>query len=125
MDKSKNLWVGFRSGIIVMMAYENFLDSTSTYKGHWKDIRSIHFFSNMFVSSSSDREIRIWDKKTKKCLKTLKGHNNGVEKAYFIDRDFMLSIDRNQTLKKWAWKTSTCYLTMELQGYNYTLHRQY
>ena len=37
--------------------------------------------------------------KTKKCLKTLKGHNNGVEKAYFIDRDFILSIDRNQTLK--------------------------
>lgn len=123
MDKSKNLWIGFRSGIIVMMAYENFLDSTHTYKGHWKDIRSIQFFSNMFVSSSSDREIRIWDKKTKKCIKTLKGHNNGVEKAYFIDRDFILSIDRNQTLKKWAWKTSTCYLTMELKGYNYTLHR--
>ncbi len=123
MDKFKNLWLGFRSGLVIMLTYEDFLETTQTYKGHWKDVRSIQFYSNLFVTSSSDREIRIWDRNANECLNVLKGHTSGVEKAYFINRDFILSIDKGQILKKWYWKTNTCHLNIKMESYNYTLHR--
>jgi WD40 repeat protein len=123
MDKYKNLWIGFRSGLITMLTNGDLMNNNNTYKGHWKDVHSIHFHKHYFVSASSDRTIRIWDSISNKCINILKGHSYGVEKAYFLDNTYVLSIDKTQTIKKWVWKTNTCCFSMHLKGYNYTLHR--
>ena len=123
IDRYKNLWIGFRSGLITMLSNGDFMNNNNTYKGHWKDVHSIHFHRNYFVSASADREIRIWDSGNNKCINILKGHTHGVEKAYFLDKIYVLSIDKNQTIKKWIWKTNTCCFSLHLKGYNYTLHR--
>ena len=48
--------------------------------GHSAWIRTIEFISNgiLLASASEDNTIKIWNIETRKAIKTLKGHTNGI-----------------------------------------------
>lgn len=59
---------------------------TGTLSGHGSWVLSIAFSPDNvhFVSSSSDRTVKIWDKEKMKCIHTFYEHQDQVNAFFFI-----------------------------------------
>ena len=53
-------------------------------EGHTDMVCSIKASSNMVLSGSSDKTVRLWDLRTGKCVRTMEGHTGTV---YSVDMD--------------------------------------
>lgn len=76
-----------------------------TLKGH-KDFVWFASFNpygtNMVVSASNDKTIKIWDITNGECIKTLQGHKDIVRSALFSpDGNSILSASYDKTIKLW------------------------
>jgi len=61
---------------------------------------------NEFASGSHDKTIKVWDASTQKCLKTLRGHTQGVWcLEYSPDGKTLLSASPDSTCKLWDVKS--------------------
>jgi WD40 repeat protein/MinD-like ATPase involved in chromosome partitioning or flagellar assembly len=91
-----------------------------TFSEHAYRVRSVAFNpknSNMLASSSYDKTVKLWDVKTRKCQKTLKGHKDWVWTAIFSqDGSKLVSSSKDRTLKIWDVSTGTCLQTCSVEA---------
>jgi platelet-activating factor acetylhydrolase IB subunit alpha len=83
-----------------------------TLPGHDHSVSAVRFIpsgaagapasSNLLVSASRDKTLRIWDVTTGYCLKTIRGHAEWVRDVYpSIDGRFLVSCGTDQTARLW------------------------
>ncbi len=60
--------------------------------GHYEDIKSLKLIdNNTLASCSEDTTVKIWDLKSGKCLRTLKGHSNGALSLQLVGENKLAS----------------------------------
>jgi WD40 repeat protein len=67
---------------------------------------------NWILSGSYDKTIKIWDKSTGECVRTLRGHD-GVVKNVIVDGDRIISGSHDTTIKIWNKTTGDCLQTLD------------
>ncbi|KAI4598997.1 protein with putative role during mitosis [Pestalotiopsis sp. 9143b] len=83
-----------------------------TLPGHDHSVSAVRFIpsgaagapssSNLLVSASRDKTLRIWDVTTGYCLKTIRGHADWVRDVFpSFDGRFLLSCGTDQTARLW------------------------
>ncbi len=75
--------------------------------GHHKPVNCVAFSpdGNFIVTASFDGNLKVWNGKTGKCLKTLKGHVGPVYLAcWSSDGRLIASCSRDATAKIWNWR---------------------
>lgn len=73
------------------------------FEGHTAGIRSVlEMPSGQIWSCSHDDSIRIWDKNSGECLKTLEGHTGGVYGIRLIAGERVISWAGDSTVKIWS-----------------------
>lgn len=92
-----------------------------TLSGHVGEITSLYyvFFKNqMYLTSASiDNTIKIWDLKTNKELKTLKGHTWTITSVELSrDLKYVVSASKDGTARVWSVETGEQVLTIENMG---------
>ncbi|MCF7907139.1 hypothetical protein K9K85_02550, partial [Patescibacteria group bacterium] len=75
-------------------------------KGHDDWVLSvIESHDHHLISASSDNTVKIWDKETGECLKTLKGHDRSVRSVIEShDHQNLISASGDRTIKIWGEK---------------------
>ncbi|MCX5697921.1 MAG: hypothetical protein NTU54_08170, partial [Candidatus Omnitrophica bacterium] len=68
------------------------------------------------MSWSNDSTLRLWDRETGECIRTLKGHSSWVNGATLIDAQTIMSWSNDSTLRLWDRETGKCIKT--LQGHS-------
>ena len=68
----------------------------------------------LFVSASDDRTIRIWQKDTGDCVKTLLGHTSWIFDVCSLGKDTIASGSSDETVRIWNVDTGDC---RELRGH--------
>ena len=77
--------------------------------GHSSTIFSlINLFDETIASSSQDKGIKIWDRKTNKCIKSLTDHSGIVYSLIKINDESLESGSKDKTIRVWNWKTHKC-----------------
>jgi WD40 repeat protein len=67
---------------------------------------------NIFISGSSDNTIKVWDLKTKTCIRTIE--NNGkIYTILKITNEKFISGDSNKNIKIWSLKQESCIEILE------------
>jgi len=79
-------------------------------KGHvdwiWK--MAVSPSGGLIASASEDTTIKLWDVKTKECIKTINGHNKAVKTIEFSsDEKVLLSASEDNTIRVWDVETGT------------------
>jgi WD40 repeat protein len=68
----------------------------------------------LLVSASEDSNIKIWDLATEKCLDTLKGHTQPINKITLnATGSRVLSTSRDKTIREWDLETGVCRQVLE------------
>ncbi len=78
---------------------------------HTGSVISVVYHPNRKESAtgSTDRQIKIWDIESGKCLRTLRGHTGEVTQLNFTaDGKFLISGSRDGTAKVWNLQTGKC-----------------
>ncbi|KAF1984227.1 WD40 repeat-like protein [Aulographum hederae CBS 113979] len=57
-----------------------------TLTGHSAAVNAIQIYDNQIVSASGDRQVKIWDVHTGRCIKTVPGHLKGIACVQFDGR---------------------------------------
>ena len=68
--------------------------------------------NDVLCSGSSDKTVKIWNLKTSKCLKTLKGHLDKVTCLQVFDVSLVSGSD-DTTIKIWNIITGECISTIQ------------
>ena len=68
--------------------------------------------SNLLVSSSLDKAIRLWDLTTNTCKFTLQGHNSAVYGLKVISSEVLASASDDRTIKLWSIKDGSLIRTL-------------
>ena len=81
---------------------------------HTKTIRSIQVDekSNIIISASDDKTLKIWNLAKGKCLKTLKDHQDSVTSILIIPNNKFISGSKDATIKIWDLNSYTCLNTL-------------
>ena len=68
---------------------------------------------NHFASASNDMNIKIWDYYNRKCISTLKGHQDCILALALLKNKNLCSGSADLTLKIWDWEEQTCLSTLK------------
>ncbi|KAL1992752.1 hypothetical protein VTN49DRAFT_3508 [Thermomyces lanuginosus] len=79
-----------------------------TLEGHVMGVWAMVPWDDVLVSGGCDREVRVWNMATGKCLHRLRGHNSTVRCLKMADRNTAISGSRDTTLRIWDIVTGTC-----------------
>lgn len=82
--------------------------------GHTDGVMCVQFCeaSNIAITGSFDRTIRVWNLETGQEIRQLTGHTRGVRALQF-DKCKLVSGAMDNTLKIWDWHTGRCIRTLE------------
>lgn len=70
--------------------------------GHTANICTLDTYENYIISGSWDCTAKVWDKFTGEVLYDLKGHENSVWGAKFINSETFLTCGADRTIRKWV-----------------------
>jgi F-box/WD-40 domain protein MET30 len=82
--------------------------------GHTDGVMCVQFCdgSNILMTGSYDKTVRIWCLETGQLIRTLTGHTRCVRALQF-DEAKLVTGSMDQTLKIWNWQTGKCIRTLE------------
>ncbi|RCH86194.1 hypothetical protein CU097_008324 [Rhizopus azygosporus] len=82
--------------------------------GHTDGVMCVQFCdsSNIAMTGSYDKTVRIWNLETCELLRTLTGHTRCVRALQF-DEAKLITASMDHTLKIWNWQTGQCIRTLE------------
>lgn len=69
--------------------------------GHTANICTLDTLDNLIISGSWDCSAKVWDKTTGDILFDLKGHENSVWSAKFLNKNEFLTCGADRTIRKW------------------------
>jgi phospholipase A-2-activating protein len=69
--------------------------------GHTANICTLDTLDNLIISGSWDCTAKVWDKNTGEVLYDLKGHENSVWCAKFLNQHEFLTCSADRTIRKW------------------------
>ena len=72
-------------------------------QGHTDKINSINFSDDgkYLISGSDDNSIRIWSLKERVCQRILRGHNQAISYAQFMNDNVVVSASSDATVRRW------------------------
>jgi F-box/WD-40 domain protein MET30 len=84
------------------------------FSGHTDGVMCVQFCdsSNIMMTGSYDKTVRIWNLETGELLSTLKGHTRCIRALQF-DEAKLVTGSMDQTLKVWNYHTGQCIRTLE------------
>ncbi len=75
---------------------------TNELQGHLSDIFHLDILRNgNLVSASKDTTMKIWDKNTFNCIRTLEGHTDCVQSLVTCYNGDIISVSNDRTIKIW------------------------
>jgi len=77
------------------------------FQGHSKAIRCIEVNADYIVSGSTDKMVKVWDRKTGACIRTFYANNGGVL-GISIDKNKVCTGYRTGALKAWDIASGSC-----------------
>ncbi|KAI8340413.1 WD40-repeat-containing domain protein [Blakeslea trispora] len=82
--------------------------------GHTDGVMCVQFCdaSNVLMTGSYDKSVRIWNLETGELIRTLNGHTRCVRALQF-DEAKLVTGSMDHTLKIWNWQTGQCIRTLE------------
>ncbi|KAI8338308.1 quinon protein alcohol dehydrogenase-like superfamily [Choanephora cucurbitarum] len=82
--------------------------------GHTDGVMCVQFCdaSNVLMTGSYDKSVRIWNLETGELIRTLTGHTRCVRALQF-DEAKLVTGSMDHTLKIWNWQTGQCIRTLE------------
>lgn len=82
--------------------------------GHTDGVMCLQFCddSNLLMTGSYDKTVRIWNLETGELIRTLTGHTRCIRALQF-DEAKLVTASMDQTLKIWNWQTGKCIRTLE------------
>lgn len=93
--------------------------NTDILHGHTSSVHSIAFSPNdsLIATTSKDQTVRIWDARTRQCVKILTNHKSSTESAIFShDGKLLVTAGRDRYLM--IWDTQTWEILDTLIGHN-------
>ncbi|KAI0181081.1 WD domain-containing protein [Hypoxylon sp. FL1284] len=79
-----------------------------TLQGHIMGVWAMVPWEDILVSGGCDRDVRVWDMSTGKCLYTLRGHTSTVRCLKMSDANTAISGSRDTTLRVWDIRQGIC-----------------
>lgn len=79
-----------------------------TLQGHIMGVWAMVPWGDTLVSGGCDRDVRVWDLKTGRCIHTLRGHTSTVRCLKMADENTAISGSRDTTLRVWDIRTGLC-----------------
>jgi len=110
----KSLLAGKSTGSVLLLKTSDY-SLIKEFKDHKEGICSLAFSKDgtMFISSSVDKTIKLWDIGTKKLVKTFNGHSNTVDGVCFSpDGSLIASGSSDKTVKLWDRKSGSLLKTL-------------
>ncbi|KAL7674546.1 hypothetical protein ACOME3_000824 [Neoechinorhynchus agilis] len=86
--------------------------NSHTLRGHRAAVNAVDFDNRFIVSASGDRSIRIWNLKTRECMRTLLAHRRGIA-CLQMKGDLIVSGSSDNTVKIWNLISGQCLRTLE------------
>eukprot|EP01135_Chromosphaera_perkinsii_P002450 Nk52_evm56s223 gene=Nk52_evmTU56s223 len=84
-------------------------------RGHESAVNVVQFDSKYIVSASGDRKIRVWDRATGSCLRSLEGHSRGIACLQFRG-NVIVSGSSDKSIRIWDLEAGKC--VRELHGHS-------
>lgn len=105
-----NIIVSLNDNVIRLLNLETFQFSKNEYSSHSKGITSIILLpeTSSFISSSTDKTIKIWDIPSCQCLTTFSGHKGEVTVIIVYNSNLIISGSVDTLIKVWNINTSQC-----------------
>ncbi|KAI2639486.1 WD40 repeat-like protein [Hypomontagnella submonticulosa] len=79
-----------------------------TLQGHIMGVWAMVPWEDILVSGGCDRDVRVWDMTTGRCLYTLRGHTSTVRCLKMSDANTAISGSRDTTLRVWDIRQGVC-----------------
>ncbi|KAI9482935.1 MAG: quinon protein alcohol dehydrogenase-like superfamily [Benjaminiella poitrasii] len=100
--------------LVVERNWRNNKYKLNILSGHTDGVMCVQFCdsSNILMTGSYDKSVRIWNLETGELLRTLTGHTRCVRALQF-DEAKLVTGSMDHTLKIWNWQTGKCIRTLE------------
>lgn len=108
----QHILVGLRTFQVLLVDLHN--NDMVEYSGHTQNVISAAFSpeGDYFITGATDNTAKIWDKKGRKVIRTLKGHENYVRQVgFFKNSDLVFTAGSDNSLKIWN-RNGDCLSTM-------------
>lgn len=79
-----------------------------TLQGHIMGVWAMVPWEDILVSGGCDRDVRVWDMTSGRCLYTLRGHTSTVRCLKMSDANTAISGSRDTTLRVWDIRQGVC-----------------
>ncbi|KAL7532322.1 hypothetical protein ACHAWF_004092 [Thalassiosira exigua] len=93
---------------------DSFIEPIRKYKGHTSPVTQIAALDHkLFISSSWDTTIRMWNADTGECISTFRGHRDWVHAVCVLDSKHFISGSDDRTIKMWNVDKEECVFTFK------------
>lgn len=90
----------------------------STLTGHAGTVWTLAFDEKKLVTGSFDKTVKIWDRKTYKCLRTLRGHNYPIQCLQFQD-NMLVTGSLDNSIRVWDTDTGAYLGSLTNRAHNF------
>lgn len=117
-DKTVKIWkrvekMSLLSWITSETQYEHELECTLV--GHTGEVNCVtELSSGLIASCSDDKTIRLWNRKTQSCVRSLTGHRNYIWQIEEVEDGVIVSGSDDKTVRVWREANGECLNTLQV-----------